>query len=185
MRWKAASAPRRRSSRPASSAVIRAASCCNASRFCRKISNCACCVFRLLSVCACSASRRAASSALFRNRLVSLRAHPCCAPPAPATPACAARCAALGFHLFQSRAQVGRLALRMTPLLAARFKLLPSAPRSRASALRRPSPRPPVPAPVSRAGLRSRAARASAPAALRSPACRPSPSSDESTRPPA
>ena len=34
MRWKAASAPRLRSSRPASSAVNCAASCCKPSRFC-------------------------------------------------------------------------------------------------------------------------------------------------------
>ena len=62
MRWKAASAPRRRSSRPASSAVICAASCCSASRFWRKLSSCACCAFKPLSAWLCSGSRRAASS---------------------------------------------------------------------------------------------------------------------------
>ncbi len=67
MRWKAASAPRRRSSRPASSAVTCAASCCKPSRFWRIATSCACNSSRAASACACSASRRAALLALLAD----------------------------------------------------------------------------------------------------------------------
>ena len=69
MRWKADSAPRRRSSRPASSAVTCAASCCNPSRFCRNRANCACNSSNPASAVRCSSSRRRVSS-----RLVSMMA---------------------------------------------------------------------------------------------------------------
>ena len=61
MRWKAASAPRRRSSRPASSAVTCAASCCSlrASGAAEPIAPA---LVQAASACACSASRRGVSS---------------------------------------------------------------------------------------------------------------------------
>ncbi len=186
MRWKAASAPRRRSSRPASSAVICAASCCSASRFCAQDFQ-----LRLLRVQAALGLRVLGLKprrllALLRNRLPLGLARVLVARglrlPLLQAPLDALR---LGFHLLQRRAQVGRFALGLPPLLAARSPVAPSALRSRASALRLPSPPAPAPSPAWPAGLRSRAARASAPADLRWPACRPSPSSDGSTRPPA
>ncbi len=64
MRWNAASAPRRRSSSPASSAVSCAASCCTASRFCRNVSSCACKASNPASACVCSLSSRVISARL-------------------------------------------------------------------------------------------------------------------------
>src|ERR1017187_5202674 len=62
MRWKAVSAPRLRSSRPASSAVTCAASCCRLSRCWRRVVKRDCCSSRADSAVVCSASRCAASS---------------------------------------------------------------------------------------------------------------------------
>ena len=128
MRWKAASAPRRRSSKPANSAVICAASCCSASRFWRRTSSCACCTFKLLSACACSASRRAALLALLSDRLPLGLARVLVArglrSPLLQTALDALR---LGFHLLERRAQIRRLALRLAPLLAAGSPVAPSA----------------------------------------------------------
>jgi hypothetical protein len=85
MRWKAASAPRRRSSRPASSAVTCAASCCKPSRFCAEWqARPATHRGRLGRVLGLQARSPRASG---RCRFSWPRARPCCARPAPSNPA--------------------------------------------------------------------------------------------------
>ncbi len=167
MRAKAASAPRLRSSNPASSATACAACCCAVSRaggdhsrgLLQLVDCCA-------SAAACSASRRATSSRFCCDQALARIAQILLRSLSHSSPAGGAPGLYFGVHLPQGRALVGAFPLRVATFFALRFEQARLA--QQRAARRRHGFRPgPARLRYRRASAGSRAARALAPAGLR------------------